>query len=107
MSSGLNTLAGTIYEDFLSTRMPKTISEKRISDIIKLICVLLGLVCMIFVFLVQFMGGLFQLTLKVAALAGGPLLGMFLLGMTLPFVNTKVRIERDILKYLKISENLL
>lgn len=46
---------------------------------------------MIFVFLVQFMGGLFQLTMKVGSLAGGPIWGMFTLGMTMPFVNTKVR----------------
>lgn len=90
MSSGLNTLAGTIYEDFLADRMPKDITEKRISDIMKLISVLLGLICMVFVFLVQYMGGLFQLTMKVASLAGGPILAMFLLGMLLPFVNTKV-----------------
>lgn len=92
MSSGLNTLSGTIYEDFIADKMPKDISEKRISNIMKIISVVLGLVCMLFVFLVQFMGGLFQLTLKVTALAGGPILAIFTLGMLTPFVNTKVRI---------------
>lgn len=71
--------------------MPKNITEKRISDIIKTTCVILGLICMVFVFLVQYLGGIFQLTLKVSAIAGGPILGMFTLGMTLPFINTKVR----------------
>lgn len=93
MSSGLNTLAGTIYEDFLASRMPKDISEKRISDIMKIISVVLGLVSMAFVFMVQYLGTLFQLTLKVMSLAGGPILAMFSLGMLVPFVNTKVRIK--------------
>lgn len=88
MSSGLNTLAGTIYEDFLRPFFPKS-SEKRVSDVMKALVVVLGLLMLSLVFIVEQMGQVFRISIAVSGLTDGALLGLFTVGMLSRFVNTK------------------
>lgn len=88
MSSGLNTLAGTIYEDFLRHRFPKA-SEKRVSDVMKSLVVILGLLMLSLVFVVEQMGQVFRISIAVSGLTAGALLGLFTVGMLSRYVNTK------------------
>lgn len=88
MSTGLNTLAGTIYEDFLRHRFPKA-SEKRVSDVMKALVVVLGLLMLSLVFVVEQMGQVFRISIAVSGLTAGALLGLFTIGMLSRFVNTK------------------
>ena len=61
MSTSLNTIAGTIYEDFIHPLIPlNTLSEFHASLIIKTTVVILGVVCVFNVFLVEKLGGVLQ-----------------------------------------------
>lgn len=93
MSSGLNTLAGTIYEDFISPYMPPTTTEKRASNIMKAIVLVIGASCTAMVFIVEKLGGIIQLSYSLSGITSGPILGMFSLGMLCPKANAKVRIK--------------
>lgn len=90
MSSGLNTLAGTIYEDFISPFMPANTTEKRASDIMKIIVMINGALCTTLVFVVERLGGIIQLSYSLSGITAGPLIGLFTLGMLFPSANTKV-----------------
>lgn len=88
MSSGLNTLAGTIYEDFIREHFPKA-SEKRVSDVMKVLVVVLGILILSLVFVVEQMGQVFRVSIAVSGLTAGALLGLFTIGMVSRYVNTK------------------
>lgn len=88
LSSGLNTLAGTLYEDFFRHKYPDA-SEKRVSDVMKLLVVILGTIIVSLVFVVEHMGQVFRVNIAVAGLTAGSLLGLFTVGMFSRYVNTK------------------
>jgi solute carrier family 5 (sodium-coupled monocarboxylate transporter), member 8/12 len=88
MSSGMNTLAGTIYEDFIRPRYPM-VSEKRASDVMKCLVVILGILILSLVFVVEQMGQIFRIAIAVSGLTAGALLGLFTVGMLSRFINTK------------------
>lgn len=89
MSSCWNTLAGTIYEDFIRYRMP-TASEERASNIMKMIVVILGCVTIGLVFVVERMGTILSFTISIQGLTAGTMLGIFTFGMFFRQGNTKV-----------------
>lgn len=90
MSSCWNTLAGTIYEDFLRNRMPNA-TEERASNIMKLIVVILGAITLGLVYVVEKMGTVFSFTITIQGLTAGTMLGIFTFGMICRKGNTKVR----------------
>lgn len=88
MSSCWNTLAGTIYEDFIRDRLPNA-TEKRASNVMKGIVVLLGLITMGLVLVVERMGTVFSFTISIQGLTAGTMLGIFTFGMICRQGNTK------------------
>jgi len=88
MSSSLNTIAGTIYEDFIRIHNPNA-SEKRASDVMKLLVVVLGCIMLSLVFLVEHLGQVFRVSFAISGLTVGTQLGMFLIGMTTRSANSK------------------
>lgn len=91
MSAGLNTLSGVIYEDFIKPFMPKNTTDKRASDIMKCIVVVIGVISTALVFVVEHLGSILPLSVSFGGMVNGPLLGMFTLGMLVPFANSKVK----------------
>ncbi|XP_063925702.1 sodium-coupled monocarboxylate transporter 1-like [Zophobas morio] len=89
LSATLNCLAGTIYEDFVSRFVKKNISQKSVSNILKIIVVITGVLCTALVFAIEHMGGLLKLSISFNAVTQGPLLAMFTLGMLFPRANSK------------------
>lgn len=63
MSAGLNTLAGTFYEDFVTLRLPKKVSDSTASFIMKLIVVVFGCICVALVYVVEKLGPIMQVQL--------------------------------------------
>lgn len=90
MSTSWNTLAGTIYEDFIRPRIPAA-SEEQASNTMKMIVVVLGLITLALVFVVERMGTVFSLTISIQGLTAGTMLGIFSFGMIFRQGNTKVR----------------
>lgn len=86
----MNSLAGTIYEDFVSPFMPENITQKKVSNILKLLVVVIGIIATGLVFLVEKLGGLLPLAISFNGVTAGALLGIFSLGMLIPSANSKV-----------------
>ncbi|KAI4470152.1 sodium-coupled monocarboxylate transporter [Holotrichia oblita] len=89
LSASLNCLAATIYQDFISPFIPNSTSQERVSLYLKLLVVILGILAIACVFIVEKLGGLLALTFSLLGITGGPLLGLFSVGMLAPMVNSK------------------
>ncbi|GAB0088514.1 hypothetical protein DMENIID0001_029610 [Sergentomyia squamirostris] len=86
-SSFLNTLSGSIYNDFLARRLRK-LSEASASNVVKILVVILGIAQMILLLVVEKLGTIFSMTAQCMAIATSALLGLFTLGMLCRRVNT-------------------
>lgn len=90
MSASLNTISGTIYEDFIASWLPDGPNkEARAATIMKIIVVVVGAVSVGLVFAVERLGTVFQMAISIRSVTDGPLLGLFLLGMLIPCSNAK------------------
>uniref|UniRef100_A0A182QV60 Sodium/solute symporter n=1 Tax=Anopheles farauti TaxID=69004 RepID=A0A182QV60_9DIPT len=99
MSSVLNTLAGTIYEDFIHHRMPNA-SEKKASNIMKMLVVGLGFLVLGLVFVAERMGQVMHIAISLSGVTSGTMLGMFTAGMISRRVNTKGIISASVVSML-------
>lgn len=88
MSSCLNALSGTAYEDFIRPYWPNA-TEKQASNTMKLMTFAIGCVCFVLVFIVEHLGGVFSIGIAFSGVTSGTLLGLFTMGMTSRRFNTK------------------
>lgn len=65
MSAQLNTVSGTIYEDFIVKMMNVRVSEFKASIIMKCTVVVVGFVCVGLVTVVEKLGGILQVRFHV------------------------------------------
>lgn len=88
--SNLNSLATVTWEDFLS-HLPqfKGMQDKKQLQIIKFIGSIYGLMIMGVGFLVQLLSGVIESAQLMTSATSGPLLGVFLLAILVPFANWK------------------
>ncbi|XP_076280092.1 sodium-coupled monocarboxylate transporter 1 [Lasioglossum baleicum] len=101
MSANLNTVAGTIYEDFIDPWLPESNNkEARAANIMKCTVVVVGLVCVAFVFVVDRLGDIFQVSLTLHGITAGAMLGIFTLGMMVPWATSKGAIVGGLLSML-------
>lgn len=70
--------------------MPKHIKQKTVSNILKFIVVILGLIVVALVFVVEKLGSLLALSISIGGAIGGPIFGLFSLGILVPRAHTKV-----------------
>lgn len=68
LSTGLNTVAGTIYKDFLESSFSTQPSEKQASFILKTIVVLFGMTCVLLVFVFEKLGFLLEVFVVISNL---------------------------------------
>lgn len=102
MSSCLNSLSGTAYEDFIRPYFPKA-SEKRASTIMKFLTFTIGCVCFGLVYVVENLGGVFSIGIAFSGITSGTLLGLFTMGMISPNFNTKGALWGSILSLFVVS----
>lgn len=88
--SNINSLATVTWEDFLS-HLPqfKGMPDKKQLQIIKFIGSMYGLMIMGVGFLVQLLSGVIESAQLMTSATSGPLLGVFLLAILVPFANWK------------------
>jgi Na+/proline symporter len=60
MSSTLNSLGATLFEDFVRPCLNIKVSDKTSNNIIKLLVIIAGAVCVVMVFFVDKVGGIVQ-----------------------------------------------
>nr|CAD7412927.1 unnamed protein product [Timema cristinae] len=90
LSSTMNCLSGTIYEDFILPFIRENNKlQSRAHIILKITVVVIGLVCIAMVFIVERLGGVFELTMSLSGITTGTFLGLFILGMVFPWANAK------------------
>ncbi|XP_041987857.1 sodium-coupled monocarboxylate transporter 2-like [Aricia agestis] len=88
MSTGLNSICGVIFEDMIRPTYNKPISERTASLIMKIIVAVVGAMCVSLVFLVEHMGALIQAGKSLAGITAGSLLGLFTMGLFIPWINS-------------------
>uniref|UniRef100_A0AAQ5XU87 Solute carrier family 5 member 8 n=1 Tax=Amphiprion ocellaris TaxID=80972 RepID=A0AAQ5XU87_AMPOC len=87
VSSSINALAAVTVEDLIKPY--RNISEKHLSWISKGLSFLYGVLCIGMAGLASLMGGILQATISIFGIIGGPLLGLFTLGIICPCANSK------------------
>ncbi|XP_071964294.1 sodium-coupled monocarboxylate transporter 1-like isoform X1 [Antedon mediterranea] len=88
VSSGLNSLAAVYGEDVVKLIWPN-IEERKYTMITKALAGFFGVVCIGMAVVASFMGDVLQTALSIFGMIGGPLLGLFSLGIFFPWANTK------------------
>uniref|UniRef100_A0A182JH69 Sodium/solute symporter n=1 Tax=Anopheles atroparvus TaxID=41427 RepID=A0A182JH69_ANOAO len=85
LSTSMNTLSGTLFEDFVQPRF--SFKDETASTIVKCMVVTIGVICLLLVFVVEQLGSIFSLAISVSGVTSGTMLGIFFLGMFSPHVN--------------------
>ncbi|NXN27960.1 SC5A8 protein, partial [Nycticryphes semicollaris] len=86
VSSSINALAAVTVEDLVRPYF-KSLSEKKLSWISMGMSLFYGGVCIAMAALASLLGALLQAALSIFGMIGGPLLGLFSLGILCPFAN--------------------
>lgn len=98
VSSAINSLAAVTWEDYiqplLKTRSPR---PKTISLINKILAFSFGLACIGLAFVAENFTGVLQASLTIFGVVGGPLMGLFTLGMIFPFTSQRAVIPSFII----------
>ncbi|PNJ83231.1 SLC5A8 isoform 1 [Pongo abelii] len=87
VSSSINALAAVTVEDLIKPYF-RSLSERSLSWISQGMSVVYGALCIGMAALASLMGALLQAALSVFGMVGGPLMGLFTLGILVPFANS-------------------
>ncbi|KAG7229120.1 hypothetical protein INR49_013062 [Caranx melampygus] len=88
ISSAFNSLATVTMEDLIKPHFP-TMTEARATLLSKALAMSYGLLCLAMAYLTHLMGdSVLQGALKIFGMVGGPILGLFSLGMFFPWANS-------------------
>ncbi|XP_017855882.1 PREDICTED: sodium-coupled monocarboxylate transporter 1 isoform X1 [Drosophila arizonae] len=89
LSTGLNSMACVISQDVVRPLLKKPLTERQTGLLLRAIVVFFGLSCMGLVNVVEKLGMVLQLATTTSAVSMGPLLGIYAMGVCLPWVNAK------------------
>ncbi|XP_069699580.1 sodium-coupled monocarboxylate transporter 1-like [Periplaneta americana] len=103
MSSSLNSLGATVYEDFVRPCLRKDVTDKTANKIIKTIVVAFGALCVLIAFVVDKLGNVLQLAFSIGGITNGAMVGLFTFGMFFPRGNSKGALVGSIVSMLAIG----
>ncbi|XP_037950756.1 sodium-coupled monocarboxylate transporter 1-like [Teleopsis dalmanni] len=89
LSTSLNSIAGVVLKDFVEPFRTQPLTERQTAILLRVVVMCFGLLSLAMVSVVEKLGMVMQLSATVGSMSAGPLLGIFTVGMLLPFVNTK------------------
>lgn len=87
ISSAFNSLATVTMEDLIKPHFPQ-MAESRATLLSKGLALAYGLVCLAMAYIASMMGSVLQAAFSIFGMVGGPLLGLFCLGMFFPWANS-------------------
>ncbi|KAG7158326.1 Sodium-coupled monocarboxylate transporter 2-like 2 [Homarus americanus] len=90
VSSGMNSLAAIVLEDFIKAGCYPNISENAATWTSRALSLFFGLLTFALVFVAEQLGNILNAALSIFGVVGGPLLGVFTLGMFFPWANSTV-----------------
>lgn len=102
MSSCLNSLSGTAYEDFIRPNFPNA-TEKQASNTMKILTFSIGCICFVLVYVVEHLGGVFSIGIAFSGITSGTLLGLFTMGMISRRFNTTGAIWGSMISLVVVS----
>nr|XP_032834060.1 sodium-coupled monocarboxylate transporter 1-like [Petromyzon marinus] len=88
VSSSINALAAVTVEDLVRPCCPG-LDPRTLSRLSMAASLLYGVVCIAMAVLASVMGSLLQAALSIFGMMGGPLLGLYTLGMVFPYANSR------------------
>lgn len=91
VSSAVTSLAAVTLEDFVKPFCfgHRGLPDDKASRISKLLALFYGILCVILAYVAEHLGGILQASLTIFGVVGGPLLGVFSLGMLTRTANQK------------------
>ncbi|CAF1328443.1 unnamed protein product [Rotaria sordida] len=89
ISSGLNSLAAVIIEDFYKGLMGRKLTDQRQGFIAKILSVILGVCVMLLTYVVSHLGSILSAALSIFGVLEGPNMGVFILGFLFPQANRR------------------
>uniref|UniRef100_A0A8C6P2X8 Sodium-dependent multivitamin transporter n=1 Tax=Nothobranchius furzeri TaxID=105023 RepID=A0A8C6P2X8_NOTFU len=87
ISSAFNSLATVTMEDLIKPHFPN-MTETKATFLSKGLALVYGLVCLAMAYIASIMGSVLQAAFSIFGMMGGPLLGLFCLGMFFPWANS-------------------
>ncbi|XP_055907808.1 sodium-coupled monocarboxylate transporter 1 [Eupeodes corollae] len=103
LSTGLNSLSAVFLEDFVKPNVKIPLTERQTAVIMRLVVLLLGVLCVALVFVVEKLGMVLQLSMTLSSITNGPLFGLFIMGLCLPYVNTKSALTGSIIAFIVMT----
>lgn len=89
VSTSLNSMSAVVLEDFVKLLCKRHLSEASISSILRGVVLTIGLASTACVFVVAKLGPVLTLFFSFTGAAYGPLLGVFLIGFTMPWIGSR------------------
>uniref|UniRef100_A0A667Y521 Solute carrier family 5 member 6a n=1 Tax=Myripristis murdjan TaxID=586833 RepID=A0A667Y521_9TELE len=86
ISSAFNSLATVTMEDLIKPHFP-AMTEAKATLLSKGLALAYGLICLAMAYIASLMGSVLQAAFSIFGMVGGPLLGLFCLGMFFPWAN--------------------
>nr|XP_036675383.1 sodium-coupled monocarboxylate transporter 1 isoform X4 [Drosophila suzukii] len=103
LSTGLNSLACVITQDILRPLLKKPMTERQTAFWLRAIVVVCGFSCLGMVNIVEKLGQVVPLATSTAAVSMGPLLGIYCMGVGLPWVKGKSVLLGSLVSFLVLS----
>ncbi|XP_029647687.1 sodium-coupled monocarboxylate transporter 2 [Octopus sinensis] len=87
VATGMNSMSAVILQDFLRPICLRNVSEKTATRTTRLVAVFLGLLCLVVTYGASQLGGILQASLSLYGTLSAPILGLYSLGMLVPWAN--------------------
>jgi Na+/proline symporter len=87
LSTGLNSLSAIVLEDFVKPFTEGQLSDRSTNYVMRGSVFIFGFIAVAMVFIVEKMGTVLQLSMSLGSITIGPLLGLFTMGVFIPWVN--------------------
>ncbi|XP_055539157.1 sodium-coupled monocarboxylate transporter 1 isoform X3 [Wyeomyia smithii] len=87
LSTGLNSMSAVVLEDFFKPFTNRPLSERATAIIMRAVVGVFGTICVGLVLVVEKLGAVLQLSMSLGSVSNGPLLGIFTLGVLVPWAN--------------------
>lgn len=88
MSTALNAMSAVVLEDFYKPFFKKALTEQGTMILIKSVVFILGIACIGLVFIVEHLGNILQVAISLTTIGEGPLFGIFIMGLLIPWVTS-------------------
>ncbi|XP_043064899.1 sodium-coupled monocarboxylate transporter 2 isoform X5 [Drosophila ficusphila] len=103
LSTLLNSLAAVILEDFIRPRMGNKMKESHVALTMRVVVVTFGISSIFMVYVVEKLGMVLQLSATLQSSLYGPMLGIFTVGMLMPWVGEKCVFVGSIVSFLTMA----